>query len=132
MRERCSNPHRKEWPNYGGRGIRVCAEWDDYAVFRDWALANGYEEGLDIDRQDNDSNYEPGNCHFITRSQNLRNKRNSRMLGVFGEIKSMADWAEDERCAVSYATLESRLRLGWAVQDALITPKGRWNPARSA
>lgn len=72
MRERCNYPRHKSYHRYGGRGIRVAPEWDDYVAFRKWALANGYEDGLTIDRIDNDGNYEPDNCRWITQSENAR------------------------------------------------------------
>jgi len=72
MRERCRYPQHKSWHRYGGRGITVAEEWSEYAAFRDWALANGYTPDLTIDRINNDGNYEPGNCRWITRSENSR------------------------------------------------------------
>lgn len=73
MKQRCNNPKRKDFKNYGARGIRVC--WDSLKKFKNWALANGYAPGLEIDRIDNNGNYEPGNCRFVSHSVNNRNKR---------------------------------------------------------
>ncbi len=72
MRERCRYRHHVSYHRYGGRGITVTSEWDSYTVFREWALANGYADGLTIDRIDNDGNYEPANCRWITKSENAR------------------------------------------------------------
>lgn len=133
MRERCNNPNRKEYPNYGGRGIYVCAEWGSFEKFAAWAEENDYADDLDIDRIDNDGPYSPENCRFVTRSENLRNNRHSRQLTALGETKSLIAWSEDERCRVSYATLSSRVNKGgWDPEDAILTPKGRWNPKRKA
>lgn len=75
MIQRCQNPRRSRWECYGGRGISVCAEWKTSAkAFMDWALANGYQRGLQIDRINNDGNYEPANCRFVTSSVNNRNR----------------------------------------------------------
>ena len=74
MRERCNNPRSEKWRHYGGRGITVCEEWSDYVTFRDWALSNGYEPGLELDRLDNDRAYEPNNCMFRTNLDNLLNR----------------------------------------------------------
>jgi hypothetical protein len=66
--ERAKNDHYK-W--YGGRGIRICAAWrKSFAEFRDWALRSGYADNLTIDRRDNDGDYEPSNCRWITKSEN--------------------------------------------------------------
>lgn len=73
MRQRCDNPANKSYSRYGGKGIRVCQEWDeDYAAFRDWAYANGYIEGLTLDRVDPDQGYGPSNCRWLSRSENSR------------------------------------------------------------
>jgi hypothetical protein len=88
MKWRCANPNCPGYINYGGRGIVVCKEWeDDYSAFRDWAIANGYSEGLQIDRKNNNKGYSPENCRFVTRSQNNKNRRarkngSSRFKGV--------------------------------------------------
>jgi hypothetical protein len=60
---------------YGGRGIALCSEWkNDFLTFRSWAITNGYKPGLSIDRIDNDGNYEPSNCRFLTISENSKRK----------------------------------------------------------
>lgn len=72
MKNRCENSNHKAFLNYGGRGITICPEWHDYEVFKKWALEVGYKEGLTIDKKDNDGNYEPSNCQWITLADNLR------------------------------------------------------------
>ena len=73
MIQRCENLNNICYKNYGGREIRVCSEWrKSFITFRKWALANGYEEGLTIDRINNDGDYTPENCQFLTRSDNVR------------------------------------------------------------
>jgi hypothetical protein len=78
MRSRCLNPKAANYRYYGARGITICQEWGEYLVFRAWAVGNGYDPALSIDREDNDGNYEPGNCRWATASQQQRNKRNSK------------------------------------------------------
>ena len=75
MRERCNNPKQIRYNSYGGRGIKICPEWDDYAVFLQWMLEQDYRPGLQIDRKDNDDGYSPANCHLVTHTQQMQNRR---------------------------------------------------------
>jgi len=80
MKARCYNNKCEAYKNYGGRGILVCDEWlDNFTTFFEWSLSNGWEVGLEIDRQDNDGNYEPNNCRFVTQLINARNKRGVKL-----------------------------------------------------
>ena len=75
MKKRCYNKTFKQYKDYGGRGIKVCDEWMNPKVFIDWGKSNGWERGLEIDRIDNDGNYEPDNCRFVTAQVNNCNTR---------------------------------------------------------
>lgn len=75
MVARCNNQGASGYANYGGRGIAVCPAWRDYVTFRDWALAHGYSDALTLDREDNNGNYEPGNCRWTTLLQQAANRR---------------------------------------------------------
>lgn len=90
MKNRCLCPTNASYNNYGGRGITVCREWiDNYLSFRDWALANGYRDNLEIDRHPNkNGNYEPSNCRWATRGQQVRNTR-KRCDGVTSPFKGV-------------------------------------------
>ncbi|MDQ7818655.1 MAG: hypothetical protein RDU14_16640 [Melioribacteraceae bacterium] len=80
MIQRCTNENSTSYESYGGRGIKVCKEWSDNPqLFFEWAMANGYLKGLQIDRENNDGNYDPTNCRFITSQNNNRNRRSSKI-----------------------------------------------------
>ena len=112
--------YRKEYPNYGGRGITVCDGWrDDYTAFVTWAEDNGWQRGLDIDRIDNDGPYSPDNCRVVTRKTNLSNRRNTRTITAFGETKTLREWEDDPRCQVGLVALNSRYDHGWDPEDAI-------------
>lgn len=79
MKARCLNPRNKSYDNYGGRGIRVCDEWIvSFEAFRDWAMANGFREDLELDRIDVNGNYSPVNCRFVDEVTQARNQRKRR------------------------------------------------------
>ena len=77
MKTRCIQPNNNRYHRYGGRGIKVCNEWMLFEPFKEWALANGYTDELTIDRIDNDGNYEPSNCEWVTLQENLRRRNRS-------------------------------------------------------
>jgi hypothetical protein len=80
MRGRCCNPQDKDFKYYGARGIKLCKQWQQVEQFRDWALAHGYAANLTIDRIDNDGDYAPENCEWVTSSENTR-RRHQRSRG---------------------------------------------------
>jgi hypothetical protein len=80
MRRRCNSPTRPDYPGYGGRGITICAEWDHWPTFQQWAKDTGYAEGLTLDRIDNNGNYTPGNCRWSTQKEQQRNRRSNRAV----------------------------------------------------
>ena len=94
MKSRCNNPNDTRFKNYGGRGIRVCDEWNNSSEsFGEWALSNGYSKELTIDRIDNNGNYSPENCKWATMLEQSRNKRNNTVTTINGITKILKDWA---------------------------------------
>ena len=77
MLQRCNNSNSKDYPNYGGRGVKVCEEWLEYINFYNWSIENGYCEGVSIDRINSNGDYEPSNCRWITNKEQQNNKRNN-------------------------------------------------------
>ena len=81
MKTRCNNPNSSNYARYGARGIKVCDEWSNSAAkFADWAYANGYSDELSIDRIDNDGDYEPSNCRWVTPHQQNLNKSSNHLV----------------------------------------------------
>lgn len=80
MLSRCLRPKDGRWADYGGRGISICQAWrEDEAFFINWAINNGWEIGLEIDRENNNGSYEPTNCRFTTAAEEARNRRTSKL-----------------------------------------------------
>ena len=120
MRERCNTPSCRSYYNYGGRGIGICSEWDDYLNFKNWAINNGYSKDLTIDRINVDGNYEPSNCRWVTMKQQGNNKRTNVFLTYNGKTMTMTQWAEE--IGIDHRVLWSRLNSGWSVEKALTQP----------
>lgn len=95
MKARCSNSNRPDYSYYGEREIEVCEEWfDSFGAFKDWALANGYEDGLTIERINNNNGYSPENCCFKSRRAQARNKRCNIWVEYNGEKRLLVELAE--------------------------------------
>jgi hypothetical protein len=121
MIQRCTNPSVDNYKHYGGRGISVCDEWfNSFESFRDWAKQNGYTDKLEIDRVDNEGNYCPDNCRFVTHKENLRNTRRNKILTVYGVRKVLAEWARE--FGITREAIKRRLELGWSETDAVTHP----------
>lgn len=135
MRQRCYDPHTANYKNYGARGIAVCDEWkNDYEAFRKWALANGYNETAKrntwlLDRIDNNGNYTPENCRFVTPTVNSRNRRSTVKATINGETKPVVEWCEILN--KDYNLVRGRLQQGWNIEDALYRPKQYQNRRRT-
>ena len=120
IKSRCYNSHRKKHKEYGGRGITICDEWrDSFEAFRDWALANGYQDNLTIDRINNNGPYCPENCRWVSMKEQQNNRRNNRMLTIGDETKTMQQWAD--KMGIKSRTIQQRLNRGWSVEKAIMT-----------
>ena len=96
---RCQKEYTTNYKNYGGRGIKVCDQWQDYEVFENWALSHGYDEKASrgectLDRINVNGNYEPSNCRFIPIKEQQRNRTNTILITVRGETKSLSEWSD--------------------------------------
>ena len=115
MLGRCLNTNDKAYKDYGGRGIRVCKRWLKFEnFFQDMGKR---PEGMTLDREDNNGNYEPGNCRWATQKEQCRNTRRNKFVEYKGEKKTISEWAE--QIGMSSTTLWKRLDRGWSVERAL-------------
>lgn len=121
MKQRCNNPNNTVFSRYGGRGIRVCDLWEcSYNEFAAWALLNGYRDDLTLDRIDNDGNYCPENCKWVTRKEQANNRHDNVFVEWNGQRKTITAWAES--LGFSDRTLWSRIQSGWSVERAFTEP----------
>lgn len=97
MHYRCRNPKHKSYKNYGGRGITVCEEWNSFVYFVLWAINNGYKDNLTLDRIDNDKNYEPSNCRWVTMKEQMNNRRIGEHVIINGNTKSFSIRQRNQR-----------------------------------
>lgn len=113
IHNRCYAENNREFNNYGGRGITICDEWKEensgYTAFHEWAVNNGYSEGLTIDRIDVDKGYSPDNCRWITNKEQQNNRRDNVLLTYNGETHTMKEWSEILN--VSYHKLRYHIRI---------------------
>lgn len=121
IKYRCHNSNCKEFKNYGARGITVCALWQDFVPFMDWAITNGYKEGLTIDRIDVNGNYCPENCRWITNKEQQRNKRDNINIRFGNKEQCLNAWAEEFNIDPNVVWCRIK-RLGWSIEKALLTP----------
>ena len=92
MKSRCNDPNRPHFDRYGGRGIKVCEEWNsNYTSFKEWSLKNGYKDGLTLDRINNNGNYEPNNCRWVNRKEQAYNRCDSLRFEINNEILDTRD-----------------------------------------
>lgn len=120
MNNRC-NPMNSVSKRYGKRGIKVCEEWHDYTKFRDWALANGYKDGLTIERKNVDDDYCPENCTWILKEKQARNRGTTHWVDYNGKRMSLAEACEI--AGLPYKQVFHRIvKANWPVEKALSEP----------
>lgn len=118
MKDRCLNPNNDQYKDYGGRGIIICDRWLKFENF----LADMGEcpKSLSIERTDNDLGYYKENCIWATQKQQTRNRRSNLLIEFNGKTQCLAAWAEE--LGIGRQTLSNRLKRGWSIEKALITP----------
>lgn len=115
MKRRCQDTNNL---NYGGRGIKVCEEWENsFEAFRDWAMANGYRDDLTIERKDSNGDYCPENCRWATMVEQQNNKRNNRILTLNGETHTAPEWSRITGIPVT--VIYNRMTYNWPPERIL-------------
>ena len=115
MKSRCYYKNKDNYKYYGGKGIEVCEEWkNDFQEFYEWAMKNGYKEGLSIDRIDNSKNYKPSNCKFSNQTEQVRNRSNSVWLKYNGENRHLKEWCDIYD--INYKLAHARYKKGWSFE----------------
>lgn len=121
MKNRCCNENIPQYSDWGGRGITVCDEWKhDFKSFYEWAVNNGYDEKLSIDRIDNNEGYCPENCRWVTEKEQALNRRSNVYITHNGVTKHISEWDVDIGVKKS-GRVRARLNAGWNISDAVTT-----------
>lgn len=119
MKRRCYNKDRNSYIYYGAKGIKVCEEWKkDFRNFQDWALKNGYNDKLTIDRIDNKKGYTPNNCRWVTTFEQNNNLSSNHKICYEGKnYTSMSSFCREKK--INYDKFRQKIRQGYTIQDAL-------------
>lgn len=118
MKQRCYNPNKKEYKNYGGRGIKICDEWkEDFMNFYNWAMANGYDDTLTIDRIDVNGNYCPENCKWISKTLQNKNTRYTSKIKDAEGVLTLNDWVK--KYHTSKSTIYYLMKKGMTKEQAI-------------
>ena len=119
MLDRCENKTYREYPDYGGRGIKICERWHDFNNF--YADMGERPEGTTLDRIDNNGNYEPSNCRWATAKTQSNNRRSNTLITYNGRTQTLQQWADET--GIYSGTISMRINhYGWSIEKALTTP----------
>lgn len=118
MLQRCGNPNHAKWHRYGARGISVCDRWKSYENFLE--DMGERPEGMTLDRENNDGNYEPGNCRWASQMTQGNNRGNNRIFEIDGKNLTLSE--ASRAYGIHKDVARSRLSSGWGVDEAFKTP----------
>lgn len=125
MVQRTEYPKSNRYHVYGARGIKICVEWrKDFKKFYEWAIANGWNENMQIDRINNDGDYCPSNCRIVTPKENMNNTSKNRNFVINGQTFNLTQLATLHNMTPS--RLWARLNKGWNLDTALNKPLKKW------
>ena len=130
LKSRCNNPKSSKYATYGGRGISVCAAWNQSfeAFYADMGAA---PDGCSLDRIDPNGKYEPGNCRWVTQTDQCNNRRNNRRLTIGDRTMTAAQWAQEPGAVVARVIYE-RLSAGWEASRAVFAPTRKVSKANAS
>lgn len=120
--QRCKNKNNPSYKDYGGRGICICEEWNDFENFVEWARQNGYEKKLTLDRIDVNGNYCPTNCRWATPKEQSNNRRDNHFMEYNGKKYTLTEFARENQ--IDPSVFSYRYRAGWSIEEAINTPIG--------
>lgn len=123
IKSRCKNKKVPCYKYYGGKGIILYEEWQNFEPFYEWAINNGYQENLTIDRIDINNNYEPKNCRWVDRKTQSRNQSTNHLITYNNETHCINEWAEIK--CLTKAAIHNRIKYGWSIEKILTTPLRR-------
>lgn len=121
MKTRCTNPNYDKYQYYGGRGIKVCDEWmNSYTEFAKWAMLNGYNDNLTLERIDINGDYTPDNCRWATWKEQANNRTTNTFLTHNGKTQTVQQWSEET--GLTHSCIEQRIKAGWPTERILTEP----------
>lgn len=128
MKSRCLCKNNNSYKLYGGRGIKICAEWEcSFIAFYYWAISSGYKDYLSIDRINDNGDYEPNNCRWANRTTQQNNMRSNHLITFHGDTLTLSEWAR--KINIPYSTILNRAFRSWSVERMLTTPLRPYSPA---
>lgn len=121
MFEKCTCETSRQYKDFGGRGITICEEWNNFEKFKEWSLENGYIPGIDIElgRINQNGNFEPSNCRYVTPEEQSNNRRTCKQITYQGVTGSMKDVCRQFNR--NYYSVKQRIERGWDTEKAMIT-----------
>lgn len=119
MKRRCLNPTRNAFKNYGGRGISFQESWNSFDAFANWAITNGYQNDLTLERCNNDGDYCESNCIWVDKATQARNRRSNIKIDYEGKEVCLAEYLESIGMQKDYVMVYKRLMRGWPLEKAL-------------
>lgn len=121
MWEKCTKEYSRQYKDFGGRGITICEEWKDFEKFKEWSLANGYSNDLELGRINQNGNFEPSNCRYVTSKQQASNRRTCNIQTYRGDKLSIIELCR--KYNKNYNVVRKAIGTGKSIEEAMSTTK---------